>query len=143
MTLIFFVIFVGVGKCTVRINMRPAGFRSQLRPEQDLMQIKLLVNLSEFSFKPLYLQKTASVNEYKLKKNAKLNSSMGEDGNRHNTCFSSISVSRFCCPNECRRFAISKTLSISSSNADSKSSLRSAGNLSTTGIRRKQLNCKQ
>lgn len=61
MTLIFFVIFVGDEKCTVRIKMLPAGFRSQLRPEQDLMQIKLLVNLSEFSFKPLYLQKTASL----------------------------------------------------------------------------------
>lgn len=59
------------------------------------------------------------------------------------TLLSSTSASRFRWLKECTKFVISKTLSSSFSKAESKSSRRSAGNLSTTGIRRKQLNCKQ
>lgn len=60
-----------------------------------------------------------------------------------NTLFSSISVSLFCCPNKCCRLVMSKTFSRSSSKDDSRSSRRRAGNLSTMGIKRKQLNCKK
>lgn len=59
------------------------------------------------------------------------------------TLLSSTSASRFRWLKECTKFVMSKTLSSSLSKADSKSSRRSAGNLSTTGIRRKQLNCKR
>lgn len=58
------------------------------------------------------------------------------------TCFSSISVSRFFHPNECHELVMSKALSKSSLNADTRSSQSSAGSMSITGISRKQLSRK-
>ena len=125
-------------------------YRNWWQLRHNLMQTKLLMYLSEFLLKPLYLQTHQQVRQNKREiaeieiviRGKRRKQKRVEKQHRKSTRFSSISVSRFRTPNECRRLVMSKTLSKSSSKADSRSSRRSAGNLSTTGIRRKQLNCK-
>lgn len=109
-----------------------------LCPQYGLTRTKVFVNFSEFIFKPLYLHKWTGINRSR----PKISHKPGEAMTATYTRLSSISVSRFRCPKEFRMVLIWKTLSTSSI-AESKSSRRSAGNLSTTGISRKQLNCKR